>query len=283
MKAPAIHESPTELINVLRGSLYPGAQEESIKMVIGYCKATGLDPLQKPVHIVPMWDSKERKMRDVIMPGIGSYRTQAARSGNYAGASEPEYGEDVTETLDGTKITYPQWCRVVVKRLLSNDLVAEFAAIERWKENYATAGRDTVAPNAMWKRRPYAQLAKCAEAQALRKAFPEVGAQPTADEMEGKSLEDASILIDSATGEIVKDVPAELPEYTEAQIERNLTKWQEAITAGRITPDEIIAKIKSGYRLTDAQVERIRAIKQPPPVDSFVADMEAAERLELQA
>lgn len=177
-----------DLLDVLRSSLYPGAADASIKMVLGYCKAAGLDPMQKPVHIVPMWDSKTKQMRDVIMPGIGSYRTQAARSGDYAGVTEPEFGPDVSESLDGVHVTYPQWCRVTVKRRMSDGAVAEFTAREFWRENYATKSRDSAAPNAMWAKRPYGQLAKCAEAQALRKAFPEFGSQPTADEMEGKPM-----------------------------------------------------------------------------------------------
>jgi len=177
-----------ELTEVLRSSLYPGASDASIAMVLSYCKAAGLDPMQKPVHIVPMWDSKARQERDVIMPGIGLYRIQAARTQQYAGVSEPEYGPDTTANLDGTEVTFPSWCKIVVRRLLPNGMIAEFAAVERWIENYATVGK-TTAPNAMWKKRPYAQLAKCAEAQALRKAFPEIGAQPTAEEMEGKPLE----------------------------------------------------------------------------------------------
>jgi hypothetical protein len=40
----------------------------------------------------------------------------------------------------------------------------------------------------MWARRPFGQIAKCSESQALRKAFPEFGSQPTADEMEGHEL-----------------------------------------------------------------------------------------------
>lgn len=51
---PALHMDQTELMAVLRSSLYPGAKDESIKMVVGYCKAAGLDPMLKPVHIVPM-------------------------------------------------------------------------------------------------------------------------------------------------------------------------------------------------------------------------------------
>jgi phage recombination protein Bet len=198
---PALTMDEAELLNVLRNSLYPNVQTDSIKMVLGYCKAAGLDPMHKPVHIVPMWNSAAGRSIDVVMPGIGMYRTQAARSGQYAGVTDPEFGADVTEEIGGVTITYPASCRVTVKRLLNNGSIAEFSATERWKENYAMKGgkEKSVAPNAMWMKRPYGQLAKCAEAQALRKAFPEFGAQPTAEEMDGKAYDETQVV----TGEVV--------------------------------------------------------------------------------
>lgn len=193
---PSLTMSEGELVNVLQNSIYPGAQVESIKLVISYCKAQRLDPMQKPVHIVPMnvkFKGREGQKdyydwRDVVMPGIGLYRTQAARTRSHAGTSEPEFGPTIEVDLDGKKIAVPEWCRVTVRRIVDGAPV-EFTAKEFWLENYATAGKDTLAPNAMWKKRPFAQLAKCAEAQALRKGFPEIGAAPTAEEMEGKTLE----------------------------------------------------------------------------------------------
>jgi phage recombination protein Bet len=181
--------------NVLRETLYPGAKEQSIKMVIEYCKARKLNPLLKPVHLVPMNVKSGRKdssgkdiyeWRDVVMPGIGQYRIDAARSGEYAGMTEPEFGEDITEKVGNITLTYPKWCKVTVKKVVGNQ-IAEFTAKEYWKENYATKGRSDSTPNAMWEKRSYGQLAKCAEAQALRKAFPDVvGQEYTKEEMEGK-------------------------------------------------------------------------------------------------
>ena len=174
--------------STLKNSLYKGANDCSIQMVVEYCKACKLDPMQKPVHIVPMWDKNTKSMKDTIMPGIGLYRIQAARSNKYAGVSEPEYGDTVNTTLGGVSISYPEWCKVTVKKLVGNNIV-EFTAKEYWLENYATIKKDHNAPNSMWLKRPFGQLAKCAEAQALRKAFPEIiTQQPTAEEMEGKSF-----------------------------------------------------------------------------------------------
>lgn len=196
--------------NALCNTIYPGANPDSVVMAIDYCKARGLDILLKPVHLVPMQvtdaRSKEKVWRDVPMPGIGMYRIQADRSGNYAGADEPVFGPDVTEEFQDPynqsakiKVTYPQWCKYTVFKMVNGQRVA-FHALERWKENYATQSGKTECPNAMWRKRPYAQLAKCTEAQALRKAWPEIGSEPTAEEMEGKEI-------------IINEIPGNQPQH----------------------------------------------------------------------
>lgn len=248
-----------EMFNVLSNSLYPGAARESIQLVINYCKASKLDPMLKPVHIVPMYCATGEKnekgydikaMRDVIMPGIGLYRIQAARSNEYAGVSDAKYGDDVFENLGGLDITYPKWCKVTVKRLLSNGAIAEFSATEFWKENYATKNKDTSSPNAMWARRPYAQLAKCAEAQALRKAFPEIGAAPTADEMEGKEIDITPVPEDEET---------KIMQCSDEKFMENKSKWEKIVKSGKKNADGLIASLATKTELTDPQKQEIKS------------------------
>lgn len=252
----ALALNDSEMIDVLSSSLYPGASPGSIKMVLSYCRAAGFDPMQKPVHIVPMWDGKAGQMRDVVMPGVGLYRTQAARSG-HAGTSEPEFGPDVTESVGGQTITFPAWCRVTVKRRQPGGAVDEFTAREFWRENYAVkGGKDkSIAPNAMWTKRPYGQLAKCAEAQALRKAFPEIGSQPAAEEMEGKAID--SEYVEPSTGEIKRE-PKPPAFYPQESFDANLPAWRSVIESGRKTADQIIAMVESRQPLTEAMKDAIR-------------------------
>lgn len=260
---PALQMNEGELMQVLQSSLYPGAATASIKMVLSYCKAAGLDPMQKPVHIVPMWDGKTGQMRDVVMPGIGLYRTQAARTG-CAGVSEPDFGPDITEKIGGQEITFPAWCRVTVKRRLASGEVVEFTAKEFWRENYAIKGgkEKSVAPNAMWTKRPYGQIAKCAEAQALRKAFPEIGSEPTADEMAGKSLHDDETVIDAGTGEITTQraaAKAALPACPAENFARKLPTWRTQVEAGGAVAD-LLAMLQSKYTLSVEQIAELNAL-----------------------
>lgn len=266
-RAMALPEN--ELLQVLQSSLYPGAAPNSIKMVIGYCKAAGLDPMQKPVHIVPMWDAKAGQMRDVIMPGVNLYRTQAARSGQFAGMSEPEFGPDFTDKIGGQEITYPEWCRVTVRRLLSGGVVAEFTAREFWIENYAIKGgkEKSIAPNAMWTKRPRGQIAKCASAQALRIAFPEIASQPTAEEMEGKAVH-----ADEAAPATPPAVPPDVLAAGRAAAAlgmAELSKWYGGIGSAL---RDLCKPYNRELKTAAAQADADRAVEDP-----FVAEMEAAE------
>lgn len=170
--------------------LYPSAEEpETIINVLAYCKARKLDVLKKPVHVVPVWDKRRSKMVDSVWPSIAEVRITATRTGLYAGRDETVFGPDKTETLGGVEVTYPEWAQVTVYRFVAGQACAFVGEKVRWKEYYAKAKRDTLAPNDMWKTKTYSQIAKCAEANALRCAFPEEDGGPTAEEMDGQEVE----------------------------------------------------------------------------------------------
>lgn len=255
----------------LKTSLYPGASDESVDMVLAYCKAGGLDPMTKPVHIVPMWIPEKKvnnqvvrrgQMQDVVMPGIELYRTKAHRTGEYAGQDEAEYGP----TVEAFGISFPEWCRVAVYKLVQGVRVA-FSAKVYWVEAYATAGKDSDNPNAMWRKRPFGQLEKCAEALALRKAFPEaVGAQPTAEEMEGKAVLEGEATL------VASQKPALLT-YDDSHFKANLTVWKASIDAGKATPAGLISMISAKYVLTDQQKEEISRLNAPAIAEDVDGDL----------
>lgn len=166
--------------NTLQNSVFPGAKDESILLAVDYCKARKMDILKKPCHIVPMSvkDAKtgNSSWRDVIMPGIYEQRITAFRTGQMAGQDEPQFGESITHL----GVTAPEWCKVTVYRFINGERCA-FSHTEYFSEACSTTKDGKI--NSMWTKRPRGQLAKCAEAGALRKAFPdELGGVITADE-----------------------------------------------------------------------------------------------------
>lgn len=267
---PSLELPDDELVRLLGQSIYPGAAEASIRMCVAYCRARRLDPLLKPVHIVPMSVKTGRKKangydeyewRDVVMPGVGLYRINATRTGLLAGVDEPVFhGEHEMPGVPGEVV--PAECSVTVWKLVGGARCA-FTARERWVENYATAGRETLVPNAMWKRRRYAQLAKCAEAQALRKAFPEeTGQAPVAEETFDLDLEGGSPTF--ADGSTVATF--------------NVGRKQAALPAP--PPLDPLAADLAALRpdLVPVPVGETPANSPPPALDPFVAAMNSAEK-----
>lgn len=185
--------------SALINAIYPAAKTvDSILMVLGYCKARKLDPFKRPVHIVPVWDNEKRTYIDTVWPGIAEIRTTAVRTGLYGGTDAAVYGPDITQEFVGqvgkdqnrqTKkitLTFPEWAQVTVHRVVKDRVVSIAGPRVYWLETYSTIGQ-TELPNKMWERRKRGQLEKCAEAAALRRAFPEeLGNEYAAEEMEGK-------------------------------------------------------------------------------------------------
>lgn len=206
-KAPAVSGLPEPVtkrgINeaqwrTLCNSLYPGAKPQSVLMVVDYCAARHLDPLKKPCHIVPMEVKvgNTYEWRDVVMPGIYELRTTAQRTGHYLGHAKPEYGP----LVDVAGVKAPEWCDFTVYRWnVYAHVRAEYPVRVLFSEVVATK-RDGTA-NARWSKAPQQMLTKCAEAAALREAFPdEIGGEQTMEEMEGQSARVVDVTPPAAKG-----------------------------------------------------------------------------------
>ena len=171
-------------------AIFPNATAvESVILALSYCRARKLDPFKKAVHIVPIWDKHRGCMVDTVWPGIGELRTTAFRTTEYAGRDKTEYGPDITRKVGSIEITFPEWAQVTVYRIVRGTRVAFAGPQVYWLETYATVKRNDDTPNEMWANRPRGQIDKCAEAAALRAAFPEeIGCDYIPEEVERGTL-----------------------------------------------------------------------------------------------
>ena len=225
--AAQLNVSPGEW-RVLVDQTFPAARTvEAIALAISYCRSRNLDIMKKPVHIVPMYSAALKRMVETVWPGIAEIRTTATRTKAYAGIDDAEFGptverefiqigqrEDRSTFEIKRLVNYPQWCRIVVYRLVGGQRCA-FSARVFWEETYATANRETDLPNEMWRKRPFGQIDKCAEAAALRKAFPEeLGGEYAAEEMAGRELAEDSV---AAFAVLPEPAPAPRPPRQKAE------------------------------------------------------------------
>jgi phage recombination protein Bet len=176
-----------DLWKILTSVIFPNATDSAtILLALRYCERRGLDPLKRPVNIVPVWNTKLGRKVETIWPSITETEITASRSKQWAGLDTPVFGPPETRTFIGKtqiSVSFPLWAERTVYRLIAGERRA-FTERAHWLESYGRDGGSDV-PNYMWAKRPYDQLAKVAKAAALRAAFPEESDGPTAEEADG--------------------------------------------------------------------------------------------------
>lgn len=152
-------EFTPEQTQMIRDSYANGASESEFRVLLEVAKLRRLNPLLKQIHFVPRWNKKLNRNVWAAQVSIDGLRAVAQRTGNYAGQDEPEY------EMDGPRIVS---CKVRVYRKDWGQRPA--VGIAYWAEYVQTYDGK---PTQFWASMPRVMIAKCAEAIALRKAFPE--------------------------------------------------------------------------------------------------------------
>jgi phage recombination protein Bet len=174
-------------VAIIKDQIAKGASDEELSYFLEVCRLTGLNPLQKQIYAVMRWSDGKQRM--TIQTGIDGYRLLAARSHELAGIDDAVYDRDDNEHPNRATVT------VYRKPQLHGERVA-YTATARWSE-YVQTTKDGASRRPCGLKMPYLMLAKCAEALALRKAFPaELSGLYTADEM--AQADNAAILSESA-------------------------------------------------------------------------------------
>lgn len=143
------------------------APDADLSVFLHYCQRTGMDPFTKQIYMIGRYDHQEDRKKYTIQMAIDGFRIIAQRSHQYAGQTEPLWcGPDGVWRDVWTFDVPPVAAKIGVLR---HGWPAPTYAVAHFKEFAAMSGGKLTA---MWRRMPANQIAKCAEAAALRKAFP---------------------------------------------------------------------------------------------------------------
>jgi phage recombination protein Bet len=181
---PQPREFSRDEMSVIKDVIARGASDVELKMFVAMAQKLGLDPLSKQIHCV----KRRARLADgsygdamTIVVGIDGYRLVAERTGRYCPGKAPTYEYDAHGRVTSATA-------YVLK--LAGGAWHEVSAVAFWEE-YAQTNKDGQ-PTAMWAKMPRLMLAKCAEALALRRAFPaELSGVYTDDEMQQAQNEPA--------------------------------------------------------------------------------------------
>lgn len=167
-------------IEVTRKTIFPKGNDEQVALYLYKCVAAGVHPLSGMIR--PTVFNTEHGPQVVFISTIDYFRATAEK-GDYDGQDEPEYeGLLKIDTPDG-ELDVPELARVNVYR---KNIGRPFVGVARWMEFYPANPKNRM----MWHKMPKQMLAKCAEAQGHRRAWPEkLGQLYAQEEMHQATME----------------------------------------------------------------------------------------------
>ena len=137
--------------------------DQQLDVFMEAAKRYNMNPIANQIY------PQVRQGKMTIMTGIDGYRLVADRTGKYAGNDDPVYDNE----------EQPRIATVTVYKIVGGERCA-FTESARWDQYFPGEKQGF-----MWKKMPHLMLGKCAEALALRKAFPaELSGMYTEEEMQ---------------------------------------------------------------------------------------------------
>lgn len=172
-------------LDLLKSTICKGSNDQEFELFLHACQRTGLDPFMKQIYAVKRWDSTLKRESMTIQTGIDGYRLIAERTGKYSPGREPTYQYDGNGNIVSST--------AYIKKQTSDGTWHEVAATAFFNE-YAQRTKEGNLSR-FWKQLGHAMIAKCAEALALRKAFPgDLSGLYTKEEMMQAEVEDLTNL-----------------------------------------------------------------------------------------